>query len=460
MRRIGIITISTIFAFAILVLALELAEDDTSATAAEVSGRKITILFTGDDYGNVKSCGCDYTGDLGGIHRRAAFVQKSRQSDKNIILVDTGDMLPGSGGLLRIKADVYTKALPSIGYDAVGLGDNEVLYMRQNRNWKLTEVPALCSNITDSKSSLPLASRKYIIKTTGSGLKVGIMSVLGDIIINPEMQKKLGIKVIPPTNALPPIIDELKNKVDILVLISHTGFDTAKRLAEILPEVDVIIAGHPPVSSLDKAARVNNSVIVQSWPGGKRVGRLTMEIGSSDKIDNFKCDYIGMSTDIPEDPVISQLIAKHDKEIEEYYAGKWKLDQSGSDALDNNTSKYMSSSSCKDCHETEYNAWKNTSHATAYESLKNDGRFDNIECISCHTTGARTANGFRSNDSTPELSGVQCESCHGVGESHVSAPGKGYGTISETTCIQCHDPAHSAEFNFMKHIKRVVHRKP
>lgn len=453
------LTAPTIIAIMTIVMILISAKSDIHASSADTTSRKVTILFTGDDYGNVKSCGCDYTGDTGGIHRRATFIRHERETNRDVVLIDTGDMLSGSGRLLDIKSEVYAKAIPLMDYDAVGLGDNEVIYIRQNQNRKFLREYALCVNLIDSKSGLPVTQKEYAIKTTGSGVRVGIISIIGDDIINPETQEKLGIRVVSPLDALRPILAKMKDKTDILVLASHTGINAARKLAQSLPEINVIITGHPPLSSLDKAEVIGNTILVQSFPGGKRIGRLALEIDRSNGIRKQKCDYISLSADIPEDPAVSELVEKHDKEIEEYYTEKWKLDDPVNSPVNISTLKYASSASCKDCHKVEYKTWVKTPHAAAYESLKKDGRFDNIECASCHTTGAGAINGFRSNESTPELAGVQCESCHGAGESHISSPGKGYGIISETTCIQCHDPAHSPDFKFAKYVKHVVHRK-
>jgi hypothetical protein len=71
---------------------------------------------------------------------------------------------------------------------------------------------------------------------------------------------------------------------------------------------------------------------------------------------------------------------------------------------------YTGTKACGSCHTAVYQAWQNTAHARAKESL---GKSSTVRrCQSCHMTGDAPAG-------EAYFSGVGCESCHG--------PGAGYG---------------------------------
>jgi hypothetical protein len=89
---------------------------------------------------------------------------------------------------------------------------------------------------------------------------------------------------------------------------------------------------------------------------------------------------------------------------------------------------YVGAKKCRACHMRQYTTWAATKMAAAFDVLKPgaaaaaktkmkvDPRKDythDANCLGCHTTGFGKPGGFRSIEETPDLAGVQCESCHG-----------------------------------------------
>jgi hypothetical protein len=88
-----------------------------------------------------------------------------------------------------------------------------------------------------------------------------------------------------------------------------------------------------------------------------------------------------------------------------------------------NTSDYVGSAACEECHATAFKIWKGSKHSGAYATLaaaKNPSlREYDPECIVCHTVGFRNQTGFANAKATPNLKDVGCESCHGPCGAHV-----------------------------------------
>ncbi|MFO0912653.1 MAG: cytochrome c family protein [Pirellulales bacterium] len=72
---------------------------------------------------------------------------------------------------------------------------------------------------------------------------------------------------------------------------------------------------------------------------------------------------------------------------------------------------------CASCHFDQFNQWKKTKHAQAFEILTAKYQTD-AKCLQCHTTGFGKPTGFKDKASTPSLVGVSCEDCHGPGSEH------------------------------------------
>jgi RecJ-like exonuclease len=97
---------------------------------------------------------------------------------------------------------------------------------------------------------------------------------------------------------------------------------------------------------------------------------------------------------------------------------------------------YVGVNQCKMCHMKQYNVWKDTAHAKAFDVLKPADQAK-PECIKCHVTG-----------DNKELKGVQCEACHGPGSEYKSfavmknvkeAEAKGLVAKPVNVCVKCHN---------------------
>jgi hypothetical protein len=84
------------------------------------------------------------------------------------------------------------------------------------------------------------------------------------------------------------------------------------------------------------------------------------------------------------------------------------------------TMNYIGEQTCFICHTETHDFWRQTPHARAFETLKLRNQHQNNTCLACKTVGHGTPLGFKDERSTRHLTGVQCESCHGPGGSHVA----------------------------------------
>jgi len=97
-------------------------------------------------------------------------------------------------------------------------------------------------------------------------------------------------------------------------------------------------------------------------------------------------------------------------------------------------SAYVGAKKCKMCHLKQFRSWETTRMAMSFELLKPgvkaaektaaglepDADYTaDPKCLACHTTGYGKPGGFVSLAETPDLTGVQCESCHGPGSEYL-----------------------------------------
>jgi len=122
---------------------------------------------------------------------------------------------------------------------------------------------------------------------------------------------------------------------------------------------------------------------------------------------------------------------------------------------------------CGNCHVDRQTEWAATAHAHAWDTLQASGHAA-PSCYRCHTVNgfsnlAPDSAGFFavSDQAKPLYHDVQCESCHGPGSVHVSAPDETQplATIAADTdamagCGTCHSGAHTP---FVEEWKQSAH---
>jgi hypothetical protein len=103
---------------------------------------------------------------------------------------------------------------------------------------------------------------------------------------------------------------------------------------------------------------------------------------------------------------------------------------------------YAGSQACLECHQTIHDTVMGTLHAQAFTALKQINQDNNASCLACHTVGFGKPTGFVSAATTPQLEGVQCESCHGPAGNHAANPddptARPRVEIASTVCGGCH----------------------
>src|SRR6185369_3467133 len=88
---------------------------------------KITILHTNDVHSHIDpfpSNDPKYAG-MGGVARRSALIKKIRAEEKNVLLLDVGDIFQGTPYFNMYGGEVELKLMSDMGYDASTIGNHD-----------------------------------------------------------------------------------------------------------------------------------------------------------------------------------------------------------------------------------------------------------------------------------------------------------------------------------------------
>ena len=209
----------------------------------------LVILHTNDTHSQIEP---DKTG-AGGVLQRKAVIDSVRKAEKNIILVDAGDVVQGSLYFKFFKGDVENPLMNMMGYDIRILGNHEFDNGIDDiaKYFEGTTSTPLSANYDFKGTSLEGIFSPYTIKKIG-GKKIGFIGLNIDpsSLIASENTKGLTFKeIIPIANETAAYLKK-KEHCDLVVAVTHIG---AKKendktidydLARASKEIDIIIGGH------------------------------------------------------------------------------------------------------------------------------------------------------------------------------------------------------------------------
>ncbi len=76
-----------------------------------------------------------------------------------------------------------------------------------------------------------------------------------------------------------------ENGAEVVVLLSHNGFDVDQKLARIISGIDVILTGHTH-DAIPHAIRLNNTLLLSSGSHGKYLGRIDLKVSNGKVVDS------------------------------------------------------------------------------------------------------------------------------------------------------------------------------
>jgi len=241
-------TVSLRLSFLAMVLAFT-----ASQSLADTS---MTILHTNDFHSRVEpiskyDSGCSAEDNaegkcFGGYARMVTAVAEARKRNPDALLVDGGDQFQGSLFYTYYKGAVAAEIMNALQYDGMTVGNHEfddgpeVLRGFMDK----VEFPVLMSNADVSKE--PALANKLMKSTVieKAGQKIGLIG------LTPENTAELAspgkaITFSDPVEAVRGEVAVLSEAgVNIIVVLSHSGYRTDLRVAEEVEGVDVIVGGH------------------------------------------------------------------------------------------------------------------------------------------------------------------------------------------------------------------------
>ncbi len=262
-----------------------------------LSSTKLTILHTNDIHSHIDPFPPDHSlyPNQGGYARRAALVKQIRAEEKNVLVLDSGDIFQGTPYFNFYKGALDIHLMNMIKYDASTLGNHEFD----------NGVDALCTQL--KKADFPFINTNYNLKESPllsiitpykiiekGPLKIGIIG-LGIELDGLVNKVQFGnIKYNDPISTGDNTAKKLKEEMncDLVIALSHLGYEykTDKvsdiTVAQNTKYIDLILGGHThtflktPTIITNKA---NKKVCInQTGWAGVKLGRIDIGFTEGD----------------------------------------------------------------------------------------------------------------------------------------------------------------------------------
>jgi len=249
-------------------------------------------------------------GRVGGLDRVATVIKAIRADRPDAILLDGGDTWHGSYTCHHSQGQDMVNVMNALKTEAMTfhweftLGSDRVHEIIDTLPF-----PALGQNIFDAEWDEPADYFEPYTFFERGGSKIAVIGQAFPYmpIANPGWmfpEYSFGIR----DENMQSVVDEVRGLgADLVVVLSHNGFDVDKKMASIVSGIDIILSGHTH-DALPEPVLINQTVIVASGSNGKFVSRVDLDVRNG-KMMGFKHKLIPIFSDvITPDPDIAALI--------------------------------------------------------------------------------------------------------------------------------------------------------
>jgi len=256
---------------------------------------RLVILHTNDTHSRIDpfAVGSGRNEGQGGAARRATLINQVRSQNPHVLLLDSGDIFQGTPYFNLFGGEVEMKVMSEMGYDVATIGNHDfdngtdgLVAMLPHANFEF-----VCANYDITHSGLASRVRPYTIRELG-GVKVGIFGLGIDFYALVVDDLHQGVSYSDPIGAARRVSEELRNQgCDLVICLSHLGYrystdrPSDTDLANLVPEVDLILGGHTHtfMDSPDvyRAGETGLTVVNQVGFAGIRLGRIDVTFQES-----------------------------------------------------------------------------------------------------------------------------------------------------------------------------------
>ena len=248
-------------------------------------------------------------GRVGGMDRMATLIKAIRaERHDRTILLDGGDTLQGSYTALQSKGAEMVEVFNSLGCEAMtGHWEFTLGHERMRELVDTMEFPFLAGNIIDNEWEEEVFEHTKFFERGGVSVAVIGQAFPYTPVANPRwmiptwsfgIREKLMRKRVEAAR---------QQGAQVVVILSHNGFDIDRKMASQVEGIDIILTGHTH-DAIPEPVKVGNTLLIATGSHGKFLSRIDVEVANG-RMSGYSYSLIPVLTDaITPDPEMAGLV--------------------------------------------------------------------------------------------------------------------------------------------------------
>ena len=244
-------------------------------------------------------------------------------------MLDAGDIFQGTPFYSFFKGEANHKAFKAAGYTATTLGNHELDNGLTNLNKQLNEssLRLLCCNVFNKTTGKPEFTPYHILKR--NGITTAIIGSIGNSAWASIGRKvKAGLYQTDQILTVDRLAKKLNPYVDLIIVLSHSGYEEDIEMGKAIQEIDIILGGHSHtiVNSPTLAKNyirngsennLNGTIVTQAGKYGYFTGVLNISLDNNNNIATYSgyLEKIDSRFDTNEENNLTAIISKYSSSL-------------------------------------------------------------------------------------------------------------------------------------------------
>ena len=211
--------------------------------------KELSILHVNDTHSHHEAMRTAPYEGRGGIIERAAIIDsvRSERGEDAVLLLHAGDFNQGSSYYTQLGGSLEVNVINAMRYDCITLGNHEFDNGIEDLALRLERVkcPVVCANVDFGGTPLASLVSPYAI-IEKSGKRIGIIGAAPDLRSNVADHISKSLRQMDTVEAVGKWAEYLHKveKCDMIILLSHLGYEDDIALVPQTRWLDLVIGGH------------------------------------------------------------------------------------------------------------------------------------------------------------------------------------------------------------------------